>query len=573
MDYRPSSLTLLLATTVLASGCPGDDGVPQPDPSSSSGSEDSTGSTTAPTTSGTDPTTSADESTSTGSTPVDPDTTTGPELCGNLELDPGEICDGRELAGESCPSLGYDTGVLSCTSDCAGYDTGRCSYFNCGNALIEGREVCDGPDLGGVTCESEGFDSGTPGCANDCSALDLSECGTCGNVIVDGDEVCDAVALLGQTCVSQGFDNGQLGCATDCLTYDTTPCGTCGNALIDGAEVCDGDELDAQTCPSQGFDSGTLACGSSCLTFDTEGCGNCGNAVADGDELCDALDLNGQSCVTQGLDSGTLGCQADCNGFVTTGCGTCGNGIIDGSESCDGALLGGQTCAGLGLGGGTLACSGSCQYDFAGCDIAGFPFGGDGFYNGFSLTPGVLPCDDISATGTPTFLPDDGETQVPLGFTFTFYGTPFTEAVIASNGTVNFGLVDYLGFSNVCMPGDTFTFVQEHIVAAFWDDLDPSSAGQVYHQTLGVAGSQRFVVQWDVPFYSGSNADLIRVQAVFHQTGAIEVCYPDTLSGADFRNNGAEATAGIQRDPLTGFQFGCNAGTLTNGLMLMYLPV
>ena len=68
-------------------------------------------------------------------------------------------------------------------------------------------------------------------------------------------------------------------------------------------------------------------------------------------------------------------------------------------------------------------------------------------------------------------------------------------------------------------------------------------------------------------------ADLIRVQAVFHQSGTIEVCYPDTISAGDLGNSGAEATAGIQLNPLTGFQHSCNTASLTNGLMLMYLPV
>jgi hypothetical protein len=444
---------------------------------------------------------------------------------------------------------------------------------DCGNGMLDEGEVCDGRELGGITCQSEGFDSGTPSCSLDCGEIDVDECGTCGNVIVDGDEVCDSIVLLGQSCESQGFHSGQLGCTVDCLQYDTAGCGTCGNALVDGTEPCDGGLLSGQTCLTQGFDSGTIACAEDCEAFDTVGCGTCGNQEIDGEELCDGPDLAGQSCASQGFDSGQLACTAGCDGYVTTGCGTCGNGVIDGSESCDGALLGGSTCASLGLQGGNLACGPGCQYDFSGCDIAGIPFGNDGFYGGFALMPGVLPCDDISATGIATGLSDDDQVTVPIGFSLDFYDTPFTEANITSNGVVYFDAPDFLPLSGVCPPADTFSLSDEFILGAFWTDLNPGVAGDVYYQTLGPVGSQRFVVQWDVPFYAGDVADLLRIQAMFHQSGTVEVCYVDTLSLNDFRNNGADAAAGIQRDSLLGFSYSCSMPDLTNGLMLMYIPI
>jgi hypothetical protein len=560
---------------LLLVGCPSDPTPITSDSEASSSSGDAVDSTTQMPDPDTSTSTTVDpDGSSTSNTTVDPDTSTGPiDDCGNGAIDGDEVCDGDELAGATCLSEGFDEGTLACRADCADYDRSGCASFGCGNGVLEEREACDGADLGGVTCQSEGFDSGTPTCSNDCSELDLGECGTCGNVIVDGDEVCDDLALLGQTCVSQGFDSGQLGCMGDCLAYDTTPCGTCGNALVDGAEPCDGALVSGQTCLSQGFDSGTIACAEDCETFAIEGCGTCGNGEIDGDEFCDAPDLAGQTCVSQGFDSGQLGCTAGCDAYTTAGCGDCGNGVIDGSESCDGLLLGANTCASLGLQGGEIACGPSCQYDFSGCDIVGFPFGSDGSYNGFSLMPGLLPCDDISATGTATNLFDDDQATVPIGFTLDFYDTPFTEATITSNGVVYFDTPDFLQLSGVCPPeDDPFSLSDEFILAAFWDDLDPSSAGNVYYQTLGPVGDQRFVVQWDVPFFAGDLGDLLRIQAVFHQAGNVDVCYVDTLSAGDFRDNGATAAAGIQRDPLQGFSFGCSMPVLTSGLLLMYLP-
>ena len=153
------------------------------------------------------------------------------------------------------------------------------------------------------------------------------------------------------------------------------------------------------------------------------------------------------------------------------------------------------------------------------------------------------------------------------------YGVPFTDIYIASNGTAYFGTNDILGLLNSCIPGFTFDLVEENILAVFWTDLDPSAAGGVYYQTLGPIGDQRFVVQWDVPFFSANPVDLMRFQAVFHENGAIEVCYPDTINAGNFGDNGADATAGIQQNPMSGLQFSCNTPDLVSGLQLLYLPV
>jgi hypothetical protein len=523
-----SSFGFGVGAVLLLTGCPSD---PTPITSDSETSGSSTGDPDSSTTLPPDPdtsssTTAPDPDTGSSTTAPDPDTSTGPASdCGNEMLDAGEVCDGSELDGATCITEGFDAGELGCRADCGDYDRGGCSSFTCGNNITDPGEVCDGTDHGGVTCEGMGFDSGTPVCSNDCQELDIGECGTCGNVVVDGDEVCDGIVLFGQTCESQGFDTGQLACAGDCLTYDTAQCITCGNDIIDGVEPCDGVDLGGATCVSEGYVGGSLACAEDCLDFDI------------------------------------------------TSCNTCGNALIEPGEGCDGLNLNGQTCASIGLEGGDLSCTVGCQYDFSACDIAGIPFGNDGSYSGFALTPGVLPCDDISGTGTPTGLTDDSQTQVNLGFTMPFYDGLFTQISISSNGHVYFEPPDFTSLSGVCPPSDTFSTADEYFFSVFWDDLNPGAAGDVYYQTLGAAGNQRFVVQWDVPFFGGDIGDLLRVQTVLHESGGIDACYVDTTSAADFGNNGGGAAAGIMRDSVTGFSYSCSTPDLTAGLLLMYLPV
>jgi hypothetical protein len=46
------------------------------------------------------------------------ETTPSSPICGDNNLDEGEKCDGDVLTNDTCESNGYDTGAVSCTSDC-----------------------------------------------------------------------------------------------------------------------------------------------------------------------------------------------------------------------------------------------------------------------------------------------------------------------------------------------------------------------------------------------------------------------------------------------------------------------
>ena len=85
-------------------------------------------------------------------------------LCGDGAVSQGEQCDGDALAGATCASLGFASGMLQCAQ--CHFDASRCSF--CGNGVINGREECDGADLGGRTCATLGFTGGTLGCTSAC---------------------------------------------------------------------------------------------------------------------------------------------------------------------------------------------------------------------------------------------------------------------------------------------------------------------------------------------------------------------------------------------------------------------
>lgn len=358
-----------------------------------------------------------------------------------------------------------------------------------------------------------------------------------------------------------GEDSGTTGIPT-----------VCGDNVIEGDEVCDLNQLGGETCLSLGYEGGILGCNLNCDDYNILGCYVCGNGVVDIPEDCEEVVPEGVTCESMGFEGGELLCGADCL-WDMTDCSICGDGVRQGPESCDGMDLGGMDCAGLGLMGGTLACTASCGFDPTGCDIPGVPFGSDVGYSGYELQPGVLPCDDISGTGTPTGLTDDSAQSVPIGFTFPFYGVDFTDVTIQSNGTMRWGDANYLTFSNTCLPSGTNP--STNVLYVFWDDLNPSTgAGEVYYETLGMPGNQRLVVQWDVANFGGDAVDLMRFQVMLHEaTGIIDVCYVDTINGGNSADSGAEATSGIQQDSMNALEFSCNTPDLVDGTQLLYIPL
>lgn len=144
--------------------------------------------------------------------------------CGNNAIEGKEICDGTDLGGADCVSEGFPLGgELGCADNCGDYDVSACLSPICGNGVIEGDEICDGGDLAGESCQSQGFVGGELLCFDDCSGLDTGGCTLCGNGIIDPGEGCDGNALGNQDCFTAGYDGGTLSCAASCQ-IDASAC-------------------------------------------------------------------------------------------------------------------------------------------------------------------------------------------------------------------------------------------------------------------------------------------------------------------------------------------------------------
>jgi cysteine-rich repeat protein len=151
-----------------------------------------------------------------------------------------------DVAGATCAAvLPGSSGTLTCSSECK-FDVTACiAPPMCGNGTLDPGEACDGVNLAGVTCESllGAGSTGTPTCTLGCT-LDSSGCApapTCNNGIIDPGESCDGANLGGATCASalnQPTAIGQLTCHANC-TFNTSACTSCGDGYLQGGEQCD----------------------------------------------------------------------------------------------------------------------------------------------------------------------------------------------------------------------------------------------------------------------------------------------------------------------------------------------
>ena len=104
-------------------------------PTDGSGSDSSSDSSSDPTTDTTDSTTiepttvepTTVEPTTVEPTTVEPTTNSTGGSCGDGVVDADEQCDGGDLNGLTCQSLGYDGGTLACDGITCTYDTSGCT--------------------------------------------------------------------------------------------------------------------------------------------------------------------------------------------------------------------------------------------------------------------------------------------------------------------------------------------------------------------------------------------------------------------------------------------------------------
>ncbi len=168
--------------------------------------------------------------------------------------------------------------------------------------------------------------------------------------------------------------------------------------------------------------------------------------------------------------------------------------------------------------------------------------------------------EDISSIGTNLNLSNSGNgnwsgngpiAHVDLPFTFTFYGVDYNEISVCTNGWVSPGYSSAESFRNYPIPG---AGGPTPMIAAFWDDLETGSNGEVYVYST----NQYVIVQWDGLRTNWSN-DSNTFQMILYNDNAqpngdnnIKIQYQDfnNTSSGSFSSyppiHGSYATIGLE---------------------------
>lgn len=140
--------------------------------------------------------------------------------------------------------------------------------------------------------------------------------------------------------------------------------------------------------------------------------------------------------------------------------------------------------------------------------------------------------------------PDDAGITVPLNFYFPFYGVPYNEIRINSNGFIEF-LTTSSGWSNECLPGSG---LEGPAVFAFWDDLHMSYGGNGENTDNTIAyrdfGSY-IVIQYDQIGHNGvvnPPTDSYTFEIILYSEGKIKLQYQEV----NYSEYSESQTVGIQ---------------------------
>jgi uncharacterized repeat protein (TIGR01451 family) len=183
---------------------------------------------------------------------------------------------------------------------------------------------------------------------------------------------------------------------------------------------------------------------------------------------------------------------------------------------------------------------------------------------------------EINETGTnitpTTYTYPETVNNINIGFPFAFYGIEFNQVSIDTRGLLFFqggNVFDYNAITN--------TPYIHNFIAPYWNTIQQAYEGAVYTQTLGVAPSRTFVIEWyDVGNFANFNVSFpssgITFEAILYEgSNDILFQYKDVEQGYFSVDNGAYATVGIEDSfGNIGLQYSFREPIITSGLAILF---
>jgi len=175
----------------------------------------------------------------------------------------------------------------------------------------------------------------------------------------------------------------------------------------------------------------------------------------------------------------------------------------------------------------------------------------------------IIPSSTTIIPLTDDFLPGQ-DALIPIPFNFNFYGSSYSAVTVDNNGFLQFGgRTDDAAVNDALPDSDS----PNNIIAAVWDDFDPSAGGTIEYFTNGSSPTRVFGVNFiNVPLFS-NNSSRATFQIQLHEsTNLIEIhsTNVDSDGNPTGRTQGVENIGGTAAVPVPGRNFPFTEWTTTN---------
>ena len=139
---------------------------------------------------------------------------------------------------------------------------------------------------------------------------------------------------------------------------------------------------------------------------------------------------------------------------------------------------------------------------------------------------------------TPGPQGDDGNSNVSIGFTFSFAGTNYTSLKVSANGWISLNQTGTMGYDNSAL---FITNAPNVTIAGWWDDLMDDGISVVSYKTEGTAPNRVFTAEWKqvLCYYAEATARLNFQVKLFETSNIIELHYGDVDAGTHHASEGA----------------------------------
>ncbi len=159
--------------------------------------------------------------------------------------------------------------------------------------------------------------------------------------------------------------------------------------------------------------------------------------------------------------------------------------------------------------------------------------------------PNCLAGTYTAISGTPGPTGDDAGINAPIGFTFNYKGTAYTNSWICTNGFIQLGS----GGSTAYVNGLCGTTTLDAI-CGFWDDLNTANGGNIQYTTQGTAPNRIYIVQFtNVGYFSGTGNVTFQIRLYENTACGSASDRIDIIYGPAVNNAAATGSIGLNVTP------------------------